>query len=64
MPGKAGGKSTALTGKKAKGKTKVVTDDDVAFKAKQKAEAKARKEAADKLKGGGGGAKKGGKGKK
>jgi len=34
MPGKGGGKSTALTGKKKKGKEKVLDDNDVEFKKK------------------------------
>ena len=52
MPGRAGGKSTAAIAKKKKGKAKQYTDEDRAFKEKQKAEAKALKEAQAKLKGG------------
>ena len=54
MPGRAGGKSTAGTAKKGKGKDKseYATDEDAAFKKKQKADAKALKDAQDALKGG------------
>lgn len=47
MPGKDGGKAKPL--KMGKGAEKVVTDEDVAFAAKQKADQKAMKEAAAKL---------------
>jgi hypothetical protein len=52
MPGKAGGKSTALTGAKAKGKDKVLDEHDMEHQKKQKEEERKRKEMADKLKGG------------
>eukprot|EP00512_Aurantiochytrium_limacinum_P004795 CAMPEP_0171496100 /NCGR_PEP_ID=MMETSP0958-20121227/6510_1 /TAXON_ID=87120 /ORGANISM="Aurantiochytrium limacinum, Strain ATCCMYA-1381" /LENGTH=57 /DNA_ID=CAMNT_0012030157 /DNA_START=267 /DNA_END=440 /DNA_ORIENTATION=+ len=57
MP-RAGGKSTALTAKKAKGKDKVVLDEDVEFKQKQKEQAKKEAELRAKLAGGKGGKKK------
>ena len=52
MPGRAGGKSTAAIAKKKKGKTKNYTDEDKAFLAKKKADAKALKDAQAKMKGG------------
>jgi hypothetical protein len=52
MPGKDGGKSTALTGSKAKGKDKVLDEHDLEHQKKLKEEEKKRKELAAKLKGG------------
>ena len=46
------GKSTALTGKKAKGAAKDYDEHDLEFQKKQREEAKAKKELADKLKAG------------
>ncbi|GBG30147.1 Hypothetical Protein FCC1311_063672 [Hondaea fermentalgiana] len=57
MP-RAGGKSTALTAKKAKAKGKVVTDEDIEFKKKQKEQQKKEAELRAKLAGGKGGKKK------
>ena len=53
MPGRAGGKSTAGTATKKKGKAKNYSEEDIAFKQKQKADQKALKEAQAKLAGGG-----------
>ena len=52
MPGRAGGKSTAGTATKKKAKKKEYSEEDVAFKAKQKADAKALKDAKAKMTGG------------
>jgi len=46
MPGKAGGKSTALTGKKKKGKSKTLDASDIEFKKKMAEQKKAEKAAA------------------
>lgn len=50
MPGKDGGKAKPLT--KPKANEKVVLDEDIAFKAKQKAQQKADADLAAKLKSG------------
>ena len=52
MPGKDGGKSTSMTGKKAKGGPKELDEHDLEHQKKLKEEQRKMKEMADKLKGG------------